>query len=193
MRSVSVVLPVLFAVGLLAGCTPKPQAGGGATAAAANGSPAADAGPAATPANVVMTPKGAPQRRDGYWQMASFSETGSPMSKQFLCVGAGSETKFSVFDQLASVGDCSKKDFTRTATGWTFETRCKLMDKETVQTGTIGGDFQQSFRIDQTVTQTPATVIKGSIRGQRVGDCPAKFQPGDLVDGDGQKLGNMLG
>jgi hypothetical protein len=194
MRSVSVVLPVVFAVGLFVGCAPKPQAGDGKTAAAApSASPSADAAPAATPANVVMTPKGAPQRRDGYWEMGSFSESGSPMSKQFLCVGAGSESKFSVFDQLASVGDCDKKDFTRTATGWTFETRCKLMDKETVQKGTVGGDFQQSFHIEQTVTQTPNTVIKGSIRGRRVGDCPAKFQPGDLVDGDGQKLGNMLG
>ncbi len=147
---------------------------------------------APSPAKLVLTSSGAPQRRDGYWEIVSVSESGSPMSKQFLCVGAGSEDRFSVIDQLASVGDCSKKDFTRTATGWAFETRCTLMDKETVQTGSISGDFQQAFRIDQTVTQSPDTTIKGSIIGRRIGDCPAKFQPGDLVDQDGDKLGNML-
>jgi len=34
--------------------------------------------------------------------------------------------------------------------------------------------------------------MKGSIRGNRLGDCPAQFKPGDLVDGGGAKLGNML-
>src|SRR6185437_4160002 len=86
-----------------------------------------DAGAAApAPATVAVTSKGTPRRADGYWEMASFTDKGSPMSKQFLCVGGGSEDKFSVFDQLAEVGDCSKKQFTRTATGWAFETRCKL-------------------------------------------------------------------
>jgi hypothetical protein len=30
------------------------------------------------------------------------------------------------------------------------------------------------------------------VRGKRVGDCPAKFKPGDLVDGSGNLVGNML-
>jgi hypothetical protein len=185
MRALRIGLPVLLVCGLLAGCG-KPHS-------AADKSAAKDpSAPAATPASVVMTPAGAPQRRDGYWEMTSVSVDGSPMAKQFLCVGAGSEDKYSVFDQLAQVGDCSKKDFTRMVTGWSFETRCKLMGAETVQKGTISGDFQQTFRIDQTVTQTPNTEIKGSIRGKRVGDCPAKFKPGDLVDGDGEKLANVM-
>ena len=68
----------------------------------------------------------------------------------------------------------------------------KLMDATTTQTGTISGDFQQSFLIDQTVSQGAHTQ-KGTIRGRRVGDCPAKFKPGDLVDAGGDKLGNLLG
>ncbi|MDB5481457.1 MAG: hypothetical protein JWO83_2510 [Caulobacteraceae bacterium] len=191
MRMSHAVLPMLFVCGFLAGCGGPPNA---ADKSAAKDASSDAGGAAATPANLALTTAGAPQRRDGYWEMASFTDTGSPMTKQFLCVGAGSESKYSVFDQLASAGECSKKDFTRTATGWTFETRCKVMSYETVQKGTISGDFQQSYRIDQAVTQTPSTTEnKGSIRGKRIGDCPAKYKPGDLVDKDGDKLGNMLG
>lgn len=190
MRSACFLPTLLVAAGLLAGCSPK--SGAGDAKAPAGGSGPAVAAASAPPADLVLTPKGAPQRRDGYWEMASYADTGTPMSKQFYCVGAGSEQKFSVFDALASVGDCDKRDFTRTPTGWTFATRCKLMDATTTQTGTISGDFQQSFLIDQTVTQGAHTQ-KGTIRGRRVGDCPAKFKPGDLVDAGGDKLGNLLG
>jgi hypothetical protein len=170
----------------LAGCGQSPTATN-------NGAEAVTTASVATPADIALTPKGAPRRADGFWEMASFAEDGSPMSKQSLCVGAGSEDKFSVFDQLAIMGNCSKQDFQRNASGWTFETRCALMDTVTVQKGTISGDFQQSFLIDQTVTQNPDTVRKGQIRGKHVGACPAKFKPGDLVDKDGGVLGNMLG
>jgi hypothetical protein len=184
MPAARTLLPALLLCGLLAACGKSPSAEiGGAKSGAES---------AATPATVAMTAAGGPKRRDGYWEMGSFSDTGTPMSKQFLCVGGASEDKFSVFDQLAMVGDCSEKTFTRTATGWTFQTSCKLMDKVTVQKGTISGDFQDNFRVDQTVTQAPQPPIKGSVRGKRVGDCPAKFKPGDLVDGSGNLVGNML-
>jgi hypothetical protein len=184
MPAARVVLPLIALCALAAACgkAPAGDKAGGATEAAAG----------VTPANVATTPAGSPKRSDGYWEMGSFSSSGTAMSKQFLCVGGGSEDKFSVMDQLAAVGDCSKKDLTRTATGWDFETRCTLMDKETVQKGTITGDFRSSFRIDQTVTQGSA-MQKGSVRGKRIGDCAAKYKAGDLVDSDGSVLGNMLG
>lgn len=183
MPAVRTLLPALLLCGLVAACGKSADTAGGKSAAAST---------TITPATLALTSAGAPKRRDGYWEMASFSDSGTPMGKQFLCVGGGSEDKFSIFDQLAMVGDCDKKTFTRTATGWTFETRCKLMDKVTVQQGTISGDFQDGFRVDQTVTQAPEAPIKGSVRGKRIGDCPAKFKAGDLVDGGGDLLGNMI-
>jgi len=177
---------IAAAAGVLAAC--GPPSGSDKTAA----KPAGAATPAAaTPTTVATTPAGAPRRRDGYWEMASYGASGTQMGKQFLCVGAGSEDKFSIYDQLASAGDCSKKDFVRTPTGWNFETRCEIMQTVTVQKGVISGNFQDNFRVDQTVTQTPNMEIKGYILGRRVGDCPAPFAPGDLVDGDGSKIGNM--
>ncbi|MEA3038480.1 MAG: hypothetical protein QOE79_993, partial [Sphingomonadales bacterium] len=37
------------------------------------------------------------------------------------------------------------------------------------------------------------TTVTGSIHGKWTGQCPAQFKPGDLVGGDGGKIGNMLG
>jgi hypothetical protein len=98
-----------------------------------------------------------------------------------LCVGSGSEDKYSIFDQLSELGDCSKKDFTRTPNGRRFETRCSMMNVTTVQKGVIAGDFQNSFRVDQTVTRG-SSAIQGSVMGRRIGNCPAQHKPGDLVD-----------
>jgi hypothetical protein len=184
-----VILPVLLGVGALAGCGGASTGKGGSNTAEAV---ASDAPSQSTPASLAVNAKGEPRRRDGYWEMASFTDQGTPMRKQYLCVGGASEDKFSLFDQLASVGDCGKRSFTRTASGWSFETSCRLMGATTVQKGTIGGDFQTGFLVQQTVTQG-GTAITGSIRGKRAGECPAQFKPGDLVDGDGSKLGNMLG
>jgi hypothetical protein len=189
MRSLPVALSMFVAACALAGCGP-PDAGTKASAEA--GSISGDAAATATPANVALSAKGAPQRRDGYWEMQSFDEHGTAMSKQYLCVGAGSENRFSIFDQLADVGSCDKRDFVRTPTGWTFETSCKLMDAVTVQKGAISGDFQTGFRVDQTVTQGEIN-RKGSVRGKYVGACSAKYKPGDLVGSDGETIGNMLG
>jgi hypothetical protein len=180
MQPVRTTLAIVAAV-VLTGCHPP-----GKTAASSGSE-----GAAATPANVALTPKGAPQRRDGYWEMATFTETGAPMRKQYICVDAASEKGFSIFDEINPLSDCAKREFTRTATGWTFESQCTLMKDVTVQKGTISGDFQQSFLVDQTVTEGDH-VLKGTIHGKHIGACPAQFKPGDLVDGDGQKLGNML-
>lgn len=189
MRLILTAPALLLVAGVLAGCGPKSAAvqAKAPAAAAPSGASAAD-----TPADFILTPKGAPQRRDGYWEMASYTDTGTPMAKQFYCVGAGSEQKFNMFDALSSAGNCDKKDFKRTATGWTFETRCKVMSMTTTQSGTLSGDFQQTVQVDQTVTQDGDTQ-KGTIRGKRVGDCPAKFKPGDLVNAHGEKLANLLG
>ena len=146
----------------------------------------------ATASSPALTAKGAPKRRDGYWEFNSIGASGTVMGKQFLCVGAGSEDKYSIFDQLSELGDCSKKEFTRTSTGWSFETRCSMMSVTTVQKGVIAGDFQNSFRVDQTVTQSPGGGMTGAVAGRRVGDCPGKYKPGDLVDDDGSTLTNVL-
>jgi hypothetical protein len=177
------VVTFAAAVGLVAvrgHCVSAGQSGPDATA---NG---------ATGASPALTVKGAPKRRDGYWEFASVGASGTVMGKQFLCVGAGSEDKYSIFEQLSELGNCSKKEFTRTPTGWNFETRCSMMNVTTVQKGVIAGDFQNNFRVDQTVSQTSGGGMTGAVVGRRVGECPAKYKPGDLVDDDGSTILNVM-
>lgn len=188
MNRLHTIPPILLAAGALAAC------GGASTdKGASNGALAAtsDVPSQSTPTNVALNAKGEPKRRDGYWELASFTEQGAPMQKQYLCVGGASEEKFSLFDQVDAAG-CGKQGFKRTASGWSFEMSCKTPYSDTAQKGTIAGDFQGGFLVRQTVTQN-GTTMTGSIRGKRAGECPAQFKPGDLVDDHGSKIGNMLG
>jgi len=143
---------------------------GGASGAPAEGQAAAAAAP------VEATTAGGPKRADGYWQ-----ETWGDAKGPYYCVGAGSEDKYSLVDDLSMMGDCSKKDFKRTLGGWAFETVCAADGVTTVQKGAITGDFRTSYTIDQTVSQTPGNSVKGRIDARRVGDCPAGVKPGDKV------------
>jgi hypothetical protein len=181
-------LSVLLAAGTLSACGSASTDKGASNSALAA---APDVVSQSTPANVALNAKGEPKRRDGYWELASFTEQGTPMQKQYLCVGGVSEEKFSLFDQVDAAG-CGKKGFKRTASGWSFDLSCKTPYSNTAQKGTIAGDFQTSFLVHQTVTQN-GTTMTGSIQGKRAGECPAQFKPGDLVDDHGGKIGNMLG
>lgn len=80
---------------------------------------------------IAVTSRGAPKRADGYWQLITIGAGGTEMGKQFLCVGADSEERGPVFDQIAINVNCSKHDFTRTAAGWNFDTACGPMNATT--------------------------------------------------------------
>ena len=182
MRQLRVILMFAATAGLVAAWDQR-VSGGQSAEVASKG---------ATASSPALTAKGAPKRLDGYWEFASIGASGTVMGKQFLCVGAGSEDKYSIFDQLSALGSCSKKDFMRTPTGWSFETQCSMMSVTTVQKGVITGDFQKSFRVDQTVTQSSGGGMTGAVVGRRIGDCPGQYKPGDLVDDDGSTLINVL-
>ena len=124
--------------------------------------------------------------------MTSTHEDGSARDAQSLCVGAGSEDRYNLFEQMTMFAECSQKELTRTGSGWRFATRCDLGAGMTSEAqGTISGDFRQRFRVEQTILfeGSPRT---GTILGQWKGECPAPYRPGDLVDADGDVLMNLL-
>lgn len=131
--------------------------------------------PSPTPANLAATSSGGPKRADGFW------ETSLGSASQQYCVGADSEEKYSLVDELSLMGDCSKKDFKRSPAGWEFETVCEMMGVTTTQKGVISGDFQTNYTITQEVTSSDSGSRKGTIVARRLGDCPAPYKPGDLV------------
>lgn len=180
-------LPILLSMLTLAACGSEPA--GNKSEPASGGDTPTIAG---TPADVAVTSKGAPRRADGYWEMGSFGSDGSPMMKQFYCVGAGSEEKYSLFDQLTVMGDCAKKDFKRTSAGWNFDIACSIFDQKMAQQGTIAGDFKTGFAMTMNVVENGGSLRKGTIQGKRIGECPATFKPGDLVNEEGKKIANLL-
>jgi hypothetical protein len=175
---------LLFLTATLFGCGSAPTGGKASSDAGSH----ADA--VATPAKLALAPTGAPMRRAGYWQI---TRDDASAAGQFHCVDDATETKFSLFDWLAMVGDCSKKEFTRTANGWNFDTKCTLMNMVTEQKGTLSGDFQNSYTIDQVVTSGRNVSEKGVLHGKWLGPCPADLKPGDFAGSDGKKMGNVLG
>lgn len=157
-----------------------------ATAAAIRAQTGGAAAPGASGVAVETTSAGGPKRRDGWWELSSTAQS----SKQHLCVGAGSEEKFAVFDQiLFSLGDCASENFKRQGAGWAFDLRCDMVGTAMTAKGTISGDFRNSFRVDQTVT-ADGSATSGTIYGVHKGACPAQFKPGDLVS-DGAVLMNV--
>lgn len=162
-----------------------------ALAAAIRAQTGGDSPTAATPAaRPAEPPSAGPKRRDGFWEMTSHREDGSPRTSQSLCVGGGSEDGFGIWDQITIIGDCSRKEIARAGAGWTFDARCELFGMVTESKGTISGDFRGRFRVDLTVVSDGRREA-GSIRGVHKGACPSAFKAGDLVS-DGRVLMNVL-
>jgi hypothetical protein len=159
-------------------CSRAPVAASGTNPAERPAAGSGAAGPAET------TASGAPKRRDGWWEMTRFAADGSVIAKQQLCVGAGSEEKFSILTQInITDDDCGGNALTRTPTGWNFHAKCQVAVTKTEATGTISGDFRTSLRVDGTLV-TDGQSDKMSVRGTWKGACPAGRKPGDLVNGD---------
>ena len=177
---------LLLACAALAGCGGNGTSNGNtsAEAQASNDTPAT-----ATPNNVPVTARGIPRRADGWWEIRRVNPDGSDVGKQFLCVGGGSEDRLTVFDQVAPFSECSKKEFKRTARGWSFDTQCSEVGVKVASKGTISGDFQQSYRADLSVEQSNTEPQIGSLLGKRVGECPTGVKGGAIANAAGRVIG----
>jgi hypothetical protein len=184
--------PAMVAL-LLAGCgqsDTRSETAGGASASSVVADAEAKAAAIQAQTGGAATQSAVPKRRDGWWELASYTADCEPMARQNMCVGAGSEEGFSVFDQVNAVG-CENARYERAGPGWNFELSCELMGMKTASKGRITGDFSRSFRVDQTVT-TDGSTRTGSIRGVHKGSCPAPFKAGDLVS-NGAVIMNVAG
>jgi hypothetical protein len=138
--------------------------------------------------------RGAPQRKDGWWEFASVTSTGRSLGTQGLCVSKDTEAVFSAFDQITQellIGTrCSKANFHPAAGGFEFDTACDtgipadLGGGIVTSKGNITGDVATRYSIDMTVTQAGET-NHGRITAAWKGACPTPRKPGDLtVDGE---------
>lgn len=171
MRVVAVLGVSLLA---LAACSKKEEkvaaADGEGTTAAAT----APGGPA------VM-----PQRKPGLW---SHSMTADGVTQQTkLCLDADTDAKMSVWGQAVSKEMCAKNTFTRTPTGYAFESECDMGGMgHSSGKGTVEGDFNSAYTVRMTSTTTGASIPSANTTSQMVltarweGACPAGMKGGDM-------------
>jgi hypothetical protein len=156
---------------------------------------------AATPSAAPSLHIDAPKRDAGWWEFASFGQSGNPMATQYLCIGDASEKIYSAFDQLTGElmtgSPCAKRDFKQEGEGWAFETSCNPFDLPMMgdmsinAKGTIAGDMARQYEVQQTVTSA-GTTTTGVIKATWKGPCPEGRKEGDLVDASGEFLLNVI-
>jgi hypothetical protein len=155
---------------------------------------ACDATAADEPASSRSTPtatahRGAPRRKDGWWEFSSVTSTGRTVGTQNLCVTAATEAVFSSFDQITQerlIGTkCSKAEFTQESGAWKFDTACDTGIPAAIgggivtSVGTLSGDLTSKYSIELTVKQGGET-NHGKITAAWKGRCPAQRKAGDL-------------
>ncbi|AWN49533.1 hypothetical protein DK419_26980 [Methylobacterium terrae] len=128
-----------------------------------------------------------PARKAGLWESKTVSAEGNTTARQ--CIDEKT-------DQLAQGalggGQCSKRIFTRTSTGYTGETECKIGPISASGTSVITGDFASKVHMDVDTTLTGIPNMKEPVRRKMVidatylGPCEAGQSPGDIILPDGK-------
>jgi|GEM_PF-3973280 len=130
--------------------------------------------------------RGAPRRKTGWWQFADTERH----SEQWLCIFDATESRFSSFDQITQkllIGTkCSKAEFQRVGSGYSFETACDTGISASegggivTSKGTMTGDLHVNYVIQMPVTQA-GRARQGKIVAQWKAACPANRKEDDLL------------
>lgn len=128
-----------------------------------------------------------PARKAGLWESKTVSAEGNTTARQ--CIDDKT-------DQMAQgalgAGQCSKRDFVKTSTGYKGETECKIGPISASGTSVITGDFVSKVHMDVDTTLTGIPNMKEPVRRKMVidatylGPCEAGQSPGDIILPDGK-------
>ena len=128
-----------------------------------------------------------PVRKAGLWESKTVSAEGNTTARQ--CIDEKT-------DQMAQgalgAGQCSKRDFVKTSTGYKGETECKIGPISASGTSVITGDFGRMVLMDVETTLTGIPGAKEPVRRKMVidatylGPCEAGQSPGDIILPDGK-------
>ncbi|KMO17946.1 hypothetical protein SQ03_11255 [Methylobacterium platani JCM 14648] len=128
-----------------------------------------------------------PVRKAGLWESKTVSAEGNATARQ--CIDEKT-------DQMAQgalgAGQCSKRSFVKTSTGYTGETECKIGPISASGTSVITGDFASKVHLDVDTTLTGVPGMKEPVRRKMtidatyLGPCEAGQSPGDIILPDGK-------
>lgn len=125
----------------------------------------------------------APKRQAGLWTFTDIAVNGDELSVDKLCVGEKSEARYSAFQQIGNGGTCTKREFTKTAGGYSYVTVCGVPDMKPVTTrGTLTGDVATGYTLEETLDLS----VNGDdqkLVAKRVGECPAELTDGQMKNG----------
>ena len=172
------------AIASLAACNKAPRASSGATPPPSAATAAPSAG--------QLAAQGLPHRRPGLWRQTMALE-GMPQAipATEVCVDAASEAKMSMLGQQMGREHCQASRISRSLDGSIrFDSSCDLGPAgRTVSSGTITGDFNNSYKmvIETTTTGGPSGPRNGgnkmTMTATWVGPCAAGQRGGDVIMG----------
>lgn len=125
----------------------------------------------------------APRRQAGLWTFTKVAANGDTLSTDTLCVGERSEARYSAFQQIGNGGQCTSRQFTQTAGGYSYVTVCGVPDMKPVTTkGILTGDVTTGYTLNEELDLS----VNGDsqkIVAKRTGECPADMTDGQMKDG----------
>ena len=161
----------------LAACSKKDDTK--TAAASGESAPAAASAPATGPI-------GPPKRKPGLWTQTVTSQGSTQTMK--LCLDEATEAKLTVWGGQATAEMCPKNNFTRTPTGYAFDSECNMGGAAKIVTkGVATGDFNSKYVIKATsvTTGSPMQQANGTadmeMTGTWDGACPAGMKAGDMT------------
>ena len=132
----------------------------------------------ALPASAQMA---APKRKAGYWEQTITMQSPRAMTmKSQFCTDPAVEAKVSALGQAGPGQDCDAPKFVRSASGFTFESTCRIAGRTTHTKGVGTGDFNSNYRLDMT-SDAGGAPSRMQIDSKWTGPCPAGKKPGDMT------------
>ncbi|GLS44083.1 DUF3617 domain-containing protein [Methylobacterium brachythecii] len=126
-----------------------------------------------------------PARKAGLWESKNASADGAHSTVR-QCIDAATDQQMQGLSDKMGM-DCSKKQLTKTATGYLSETSCKMGTISVEGKAVMTGDFNASVRIETDSVMTGLPGVTGPkashtvIESRWLGPCEAGQKPGDII------------
>jgi len=135
-----------------------------------------------------------PIRKAGLWEM-KVMRAGAPAPDMTMqqCTDETTDKEMSTALSPMAKDICSKKDITKTATGYVSDSVCGLAGVSIASHSDIVGDFNSAYTV-KTVSRSTSgpAAVKGdhetTIQAKWLGACKADQKPGDIVMPGGLKI-----
>ena len=126
----------------------------------------------------------APPIKAGWWEIAMSIGGRSTVIQR--CTDPSTEKANAAFSAGITRQDCSENTVRKTASGWAFESTCKVGKMTTTSEGVATGDFQSGYRVAITTHMSPAPTpalaeTHMTMDAKWTGPCPAGRKPGDMM------------